>query len=215
MCEKLIMFFFFCLTEYVDAFQFNHGPVNGSKKLSDATKNPEDSAVLTGNMSDKPISNVNARSFPLFTPPPTHGFQKRNSPSNFILFINFRTASSLLSFIYFSFSWSFIFSVSIYLVHIFVFCVHERNSKLGDSQTNRVRWAECVCWPLIFISYLIKIWFNIDCFYSSIGKSKQNERLLVYLTRISPQRFHLHYILFMKKKIYVKKISLFVWQSKK
>ncbi|KAK4596752.1 hypothetical protein RGQ29_014694 [Quercus rubra] len=41
--------------------KFNDGPVNGSKKLSDATKNPEDSAVLTGNMSDKPISNVNAR----------------------------------------------------------------------------------------------------------------------------------------------------------
>lgn len=76
MCEKLIMFFFFCLTEYVDAFQFNDGPVNGSKKLSDATKNPEDSAVLTGNMSDKPISNVNARSFPLFTPPPPTGFKK-------------------------------------------------------------------------------------------------------------------------------------------
>ncbi|XP_050275449.1 uncharacterized protein LOC126717654 isoform X4 [Quercus robur] len=41
--------------------KFYDGPVNGSKKLSDTTKNPEDSAVLTGNMSDKPISNVNAR----------------------------------------------------------------------------------------------------------------------------------------------------------
>ncbi|XP_030959607.1 uncharacterized protein LOC115981539 isoform X2 [Quercus lobata] len=37
--------------------KFYDGSVNGSKKLSDATKNPEDSAVLTGNMSDKPISN--------------------------------------------------------------------------------------------------------------------------------------------------------------
>ncbi|KAL4637843.1 hypothetical protein ACB092_03G106200 [Castanea dentata] len=41
--------------------KFYDGPVNGSKKLSDATKNPEDSAVLTGNMVDNPISNVNAR----------------------------------------------------------------------------------------------------------------------------------------------------------
>ncbi|KAM3753222.1 hypothetical protein ACB098_03G077800 [Castanea mollissima] len=41
--------------------KFYDGPVNGSKKLSDATKNPEDSAVLIGNMVDKPISNVNAR----------------------------------------------------------------------------------------------------------------------------------------------------------
>ncbi|KAK7841365.1 hypothetical protein CFP56_015538 [Quercus suber] len=41
--------------------KFYDGPVNGSKKLSEATKNPEDSAVLTGNMADKPISNVNAR----------------------------------------------------------------------------------------------------------------------------------------------------------
>ena len=82
MCEKLIIFFFFffCLTEYVDAFQFNDGPVNGSKKLSDATKNPEDSAVLTGNMSDKPISNVNARSFPLFTTPPPPAVSKKKLP---------------------------------------------------------------------------------------------------------------------------------------
>ncbi|KAL0005270.1 hypothetical protein SO802_012831 [Lithocarpus litseifolius] len=41
--------------------KFYDGQVNGSKKLSDATKNPEDSAVLTGNMADKPISNVNVR----------------------------------------------------------------------------------------------------------------------------------------------------------
>ncbi|KAF3957390.1 hypothetical protein CMV_017594 [Castanea mollissima] len=53
--------------------KFYDGPVNGSKKLSDATKNPEDFAVLTGNMVDKPISNVNAKSFPIFppTPPPS------------------------------------------------------------------------------------------------------------------------------------------------
>ncbi|KAM3705415.1 hypothetical protein ACJW31_03G078600 [Castanea mollissima] len=41
--------------------KFYDGPVNGSKKLSDATKNLEDSTVLIGNMVDKPISNVNAR----------------------------------------------------------------------------------------------------------------------------------------------------------
>ncbi|KAF3972763.1 hypothetical protein CMV_003745 [Castanea mollissima] len=49
--------------------KFYDGLVNGSKKLSNTTKNLEDSAVLTGNMVDKSISNVNARSFPLFPPP--------------------------------------------------------------------------------------------------------------------------------------------------